>query len=247
MGKMELKEGTRVFASDGKEVGRIRRFVINPATNEVTHIVVQKGWLISEDRVVPFEMVNTATEDMVVLSENTHTFKQLPPFEETHYSAAPEADVSRGGVPRHAVEQPERSDKQHHDQTVEADVSQGGAPRYGTMPSDYRYRPYRHVGDPVGVYGPPPMETVRNIPAYTIPLKEGTDVISSTGEHVGDIERLVVAADSNKATHFVISQGLLFKDRKLIPAHWVRTVDEDKVELAVSSKRLEGLPAYEPQ
>ena len=240
MGKMELKEGTRVFASDGKEVGRIRRFVINPATNEVTHIVVQKGWLISEDRVVPFEMVNTATEHTVVLSENMHTFKQLPPFEETHYSAAPEADVSRGGSPRHTVEKPERSEEPHHDQIVEADVSQGGAPRYGAVPSYYSYPPHRYVGYPL-------MELTRNIPEHTIPLREGTDVISFDGEHIGDIERLFVAADSNRATHFVISQGLVFKDRKLIPAHWVRTVDEDKVELAVSSKRLEDLPAYEPQ
>lgn len=247
MGKMELKERTRVFTSDGKEVGRINRFVLDPATNEVTHIVVEKGWFLPENKVVPFEMVNSATEDKVVLSENIESFNQLPPFEESHYIRAPEADVSRGGNPRHAVEQPERSEEPHHDQIVEADVSRGGEPRYGARPSDYWYRPHRHVGDPSGVYDWPTIETIRNIPAHTTPLREGTDVISFDGEHIGDIERLFVATDSNRATHFVISQGLFFKNRKLIPAHWVRTVDEGKVELAVSSKRLEDLPAYEPQ
>ena len=188
MGKMELKEATRVFTSDGKEVGRINRFVLDPATNEVTHIVVQKGWLFSEDKAVPFEMVNVATEDMMVLSENIHSFNQLPPFEAIHYIRAHEADV---GWPRR--------------------------------------------------------ETTRNIPEHTIPLKEGTDVMSSDGEHVGDIERLFVASDSNKATHFVISQGVFFKDRKLIPTHWVKSVEEDKVELAVLPKLLEDLPRYEAQ
>jgi uncharacterized protein YrrD len=240
MGKMELKEGTRVFTSDGKEVGKVNRFVLDPVTDEVTHIVVQKGWLFSEQKVVPFEMVNSATEHVVVLRGDIHRFDQLPPFEETHYSGAPEADVSRGGSPRHTVEQPERSEEPHHDQIVEADVSRGGAPRYGAVPSYSWYRPRGYVGYP-------PMELTRNIPEHTIPLREGTDVISFDGEHIGDIERLVVAADSNRATHFVISQGLFFKERKLIPAHWVRTVDEDKVELAVPSNRLEDLPAYETQ
>jgi hypothetical protein len=89
------------------------------------------------------------------------------------------------------------------------------------------------------------METVRNIPEDTIHLKEGTDVMSADGEHVGDVERLIIEPDSNKTTHFVISQGLLFKDRKLVPVHWVRSVDEEKVQLSVTSQLLEQLPSYE--
>lgn len=69
--------------------------------------------------------------------------------------------------------------------------------------------------------------------------------MSSDGEHVGDVERLFVQPDSNQVTHFLISQGLLFKDHKLVPAHWVRSVEEDKVHLAVSSNFLERLPSHE--
>jgi uncharacterized protein YrrD len=89
------------------------------------------------------------------------------------------------------------------------------------------------------------METVQNIPKNKISLKEGTDVMRSDGEHVSDVERLFVEPESNRATHFVISQGVLFKDRKLIPAHWVRSIDEDRVQLSVSSELLEQLPSYE--
>jgi uncharacterized protein YrrD len=89
------------------------------------------------------------------------------------------------------------------------------------------------------------METVRNIPEDTIPLREGTDVMSSDSEHVGDIERLLITPDTNKVTHFVISQGVFFKDRKLVPAHWVRAVEEGKVHLSVPSRLLEQLPSYE--
>ena len=77
-------------------------------------------------------------------------------------------------------------------------------------------------------------------------MKENSKVISSDGEHVGDVERLFVETDLNRVTHLVITQGLLFKKRKIIPAHWVKFSEEDKVHLVVSSKLLERLPIYEP-
>jgi uncharacterized protein YrrD len=245
MGRMELKERTSVFTFGGKEVGKISCFVLDPATQEVTHIVVQKGWLFSEDKVVPFEMVHSATEDKVLLSESIESFDKLPPFEETHYIRMREVDVSRGGNARQGVEQHSRAEEKYREETVEADVSRGGNPRYEGMAAYYWYPPHGYVGYPVGFYGWPPIETTRNIPEHTIPLKEGTDVISSDGEHVGDIERLFVATESNRTTHLVISQGMFFKERRLIPAHWIKSV-EDKVELTVSSKQLEELPPYEP-
>ena len=60
-----------------------------------------------------------------------------------------------------------------------------------------------------------------------------------------DVERLFLEEGSNKVTHFVISQGVLFKDRKLVPAHWVKSVEEDGVHLVVSAQLLEHLPSYE--
>lgn len=215
---MELREGTSVFTPGGEEVGKINRFVLDPGTNEVTHLVVQKGWLLPEDKVLPIGMINTATEERVVLNQEMDDLDQLPPFEETHYV-----------------------------ELNEADVSPTGPSTYRYAPSYYWYPPSGYLGYPAlgpGYYGWPPVETTRNIPADTVPLKEGADVMSSDGEHVGDVERLFVNTESNKATHFVISAGLLFKERKLIPAHWVRSVEEDKVHLAVPSRVLERLPAY---
>ena len=215
---MELKEGTSVYTPNGDEVGRINRFVLDPATNEVTHIVVQKGWLFPEDKVVPISMVSSATEDRLVLNQSVEDADQLPAFEETHYIELNSGDLSPTG------------------------------------PSAYRYAPAYYWYPPSGYLGYPelgpayyglPVETTRNIPADTVPLKEGANVMSSDGEHVGDVERLFVDSESNKVTHFLISEGLLFKERKLIPAHWLRSVEEDKVFLAAPSTLLERLPAYQ--
>jgi uncharacterized protein YrrD len=216
---MELNEGTDVFTSSGEQVGKINRFVLDPATNEVTHIVVQKGWLLPADKVVPIAMVNSATKERVVLNKDIVGFDQLPPFEETHFV-----------------------------ELTQEDIPPTGYPTYQYAPAYYWYPPSGYIGYPrfgAEYYGWPPVTTTRNIPADTIPLKEGASVISSDGEHVGNVERVFVDSESHRATHFLISEGLLFKEQKLVPAHWVRSVEEDKVHLWVPSRLLERLPIHQ--
>jgi len=215
---MELKEGTSVFTPSGEEVGNIKRFVIDPATKEVTHVVVQKGWLLREDKVVPIKMINSANEARVELDQQVEDYELLPPFEETHYVEAPE--------------------KEDYGQSATRAVPV------------YWYPPVGYLASPT--YGPtiynwPPVETKLNIPEHTVPLKEGADVISVDEKHVGGLERLFVSSDNDRVTHFVISQGLLLKERKLVPAHWVDRVEEDKVHLTVSADLLDRLPAYDEE
>lgn len=219
---LELKEGMSVLTPSGEEIGKINRFVLDPATNEVTHVVIQKGWLLPEDKVLPFEMVRSTSDEKLVLSEDVPKFDKLPSFEETHFVRA--ADDRPG------------------------DRTPAGDPAYQYTPAYYWYPAHSNVGYPgigFGHYAWPTGETKRNIPEDTIPIKEGTDILSSDGEHVGDVERLLVDPESRQVTHFLISQGVLFKDRKLIPVHWVKSVDEENVSLVVNSELLERLPSYE--
>jgi uncharacterized protein YrrD len=238
MAKLELREGADVFTSADEQVGKVSGFVLDPATSEVTHIIVQKGWLFSEDRVLPFDMIVSATEDKVVLSANATNFDDLPAFEETHYIRTPDVDLPTGG-------QTTAAEQRQYDRMIETKASRGRSPGMPSAPGYYWYPPHGYIGYPVEYGGVPPMATVRNIPADTVPLKEGTDVISSDGQHVGDIERLLLGSESNKVTHFVISQGAFFRDRKLVPAHWVSTADEDGIHLSVAAELLERLPSYE--
>ena len=214
MQKMELKEGAGVFTAGGEQVGKVNRFVLDPITNEVTHIVIEKGWLLPADKVVPIGMIHSATNEKVVLNEDVQNFDQLPAFEETHFVEMSPTDISGSASPAY-----------------------------------YWYPPAGYVGYPrfgMDYYGWPPMTITRNIPADTVPLKEGARVISSDEKHVGDVERVFIDAESHKATHFLISQGVLFKEQKLVPAHWIHSVEEDKVQLSVPSALLERLPPYQP-
>jgi hypothetical protein len=62
---------------------------------------------------------------------------------------------------------------------------------------------------------------------------------------VGAVEAVLTESQEDRATHLVISEGLLFKEKKLIPTSWVSTVQEDEVRLYVGSGLLEKLPEYE--
>jgi uncharacterized protein YrrD len=222
MFEVELKEGTNVFTTDGKDVGKIHGFVLEPETNEMTHIIVQKGWLLSEDKVVPLDKVDTVTEDKVVLSDQIHDFDDLPPFEETYY-------VRANGAGLNNIRET------------------GNYPTYATAPAYYWYPPNGYLGFPaygLPYYAWPPTQTVQNIPPDTVPIQEQTNVISSDGKHVGDVERIFLDPQTDRVTHFLISQGLLFKEHKLVPANWIKSAD-DEVRLKVSSEVLERLPDYE--
>lgn len=216
MFKLELKEGTGVYTPENEQIGEISGFVLDPNTGEVTHLVIRKGTFFPEDKVIPFDMVRSTGADKVILNQAIENVDELTPFEETHYVRTQEADLSRGDYPQSDM-----------------------------MPVYYWYPPHGFAGYPVGYYGLPRTETDRNIPEGTMPIREGTNVISSDGDHVGDVESLFVDGNTNRVTHFLISQGLLFKDRKLVPAHWTNTVTENQVRLSVSKDVLENLPAYE--
>lgn len=217
--RMELTEGAHVYTASGDQVGKISRFVLDPATDQVTHVIVQKGWLMPEEKVIELKMITSAVEDKVYLSNEVGDFEHLPPFEEKYFIRTSEEDIRRAGYP--------------------VDTN---------FPAYYWYPPQGYVGYPTFTLQPQPWiasETRRNIPEETVPLKDGSHIISSDDVHVGNIERLLIEPGLNRATHIVMKHGLLFSQHKLIPTHWVGTVSEDKVYLTVSSHLLDSLPDYQ--
>jgi uncharacterized protein YrrD len=219
---MQLKDGMNVYTWDGEQVGSIDRVVINPRTKQVTHVVVRKGFLFTEDKVVPLEMVMEADNEGVMLRRDIDDLDNLPHFEETHYLPVEETP-GRG--------------------MYEAGDSRPTRQYYWYPPAGVAWWGYPGWGSYVGQ---PDFETVteRNIPDNTVALREGADVYAADGERVGGVERLFMEEGSDRATHFVISEGLIFKDKKLIPTAWVETVGEKEIHLSIESHVLENMPEY---
>lgn len=219
---MQFKENTHVLTAGGQDVGKIKRVVVDPKTKELTHLVVQKGLLFTADKVIALDEVETATEDRVVLKEGREDPDKFPDFEETHYVALNASGKS-----------PNRESK-----------DLGPLAWYYPLPGGAWWS--TRMGAYPG-YQPPPYvpRTELNIPEGTVPLEEGTKVVSSEGEQVGRVEKVYADEAEQRVTHLLISQGLISKSHKLMPSMWVDNVSEDAVRLSVGEGFIESLPEYE--
>lgn len=214
---MQLKEGTKVVTADGDKVGTIDRIVIDPVTKEVTHLVVRKGFLFTEDKVVPMSLVGPATADQVTLRPGAGELDKLPDFQETQY-----VPIDRESPTRPAPEQ----------------ISPF---LYFYPPRGSAWRLGEFTATPIPPYV---VETTENIPEGTVALEEGAKVVTSDGAHVGDVERVYTDPQVDRATHLLISKGLILKEKKLIPTSWITSIREDEVHLAVDADVVENLPEY---
>ncbi|HLY29145.1 MAG TPA: PRC-barrel domain-containing protein [Aggregatilineales bacterium] len=82
---MQFKQGTKVVTSDGQNSGTVDRVVLDPRTKQVTDVVLRKGFILPEDKVVPIQHVVEANDQHVVLKDSAERVRDLPPFEEKYY------------------------------------------------------------------------------------------------------------------------------------------------------------------
>ncbi len=212
---MRLKEGLTIYDADGDKVGDIARVVLDPVTMNVTHVVVEKGFVFKEDRVVPAGALKDADDGAVYLDPGCDA-GDFPPFEERTYLGFDPATraYDPATAPTTLIFFPP--------------VGSWGIPSYVESPAP--------AGTP---------DAVRNVPDGSVALEAGADVYGADGESLGRIAEVVTGSATGHVTHLVIEEGLLFKDRKLVPSAWVASVADDGVRLAVSSDVIESVPEYE--
>ncbi len=209
---MQFIQGATIFMMNGKQVGRIDRVVINRKTQVVTHLVIRTGAFITQDKVVPIDLVCAGEQDQPVLRCCTSQLAQMTDFGMTHYRAMNDAELP-------------------WDEERE--------PRLLPPVSWCLAYPALSVGLYVGQ---PNMRGTRvNIPASTVAVREGAKVVSADGQHLGHVERVLTSPPTDRATYFQLSKGWPRK-KKLVPFEWVDQLDEDQVRLAVGARTVEDLP-----
>lgn len=221
---MEFREGTDVLTASGEKAGDLERVVIDPGTRQVTHLVVGKGFLFTESRVLPIEVIDSADDKRVLLKPTVdEDLDQWPIFEETYTIPIEEAG---------AYERIEGTNR---------------PPLVRPAPAYYWYPPVgaAYAGNLAMPYYPGTVvEVERNVPQGSAALEEGAAIYSADDEHVGSVERVFTDSETDTVTHFLISRGFLFKHYKLIPANWIADASDDKIHLSVTRDVLERLPDY---
>jgi uncharacterized protein YrrD len=79
-GELAIHRGTSVEATDGY-VGKVDEFVVNPETNQITHLVMREGHLWGQkDVIIPLSAMGEHREDTVVLNLDKQQIESLPTF-----------------------------------------------------------------------------------------------------------------------------------------------------------------------
>jgi osmotically-inducible protein OsmY/uncharacterized protein YrrD len=87
-GEPGFRIGAPVFALDGR-TGHPNKVVIDPHTRRVTHLVIHRGFLLAEDRVVPVELVERATPEGIFLHLTSQEVAHQPRYQEERFVSPP--------------------------------------------------------------------------------------------------------------------------------------------------------------
>jgi hypothetical protein len=220
-----FKLGTDVCCADG-DCGQIKRVVISPGEDAVTHLVVKPADQQGLAKLVPLQLVDPALSRApsgeVWLRCSLAEYGQLDPAEATYVSPGDGEDPTFGADP--AVSNPS-------------------------------YAPPGAMGMP-GVMGMPAMpgggrrEAAQPVTVDTVPDKlPGADEVSP-GEHVhasdgdiGHIQGVVADPGTGRVTAVLLRERHLLSHRTvLIPRSAVAAVGADGFHLSISKRQVQDLP-----
>lgn len=77
---VELKEGAKVIARDDKDVGHIERLLVDQETDRVTHLVLSRGMLLKQSKLVPAYWLTDVHDNEVHLAVDSDFLSKLPDY-----------------------------------------------------------------------------------------------------------------------------------------------------------------------
>jgi sporulation protein YlmC with PRC-barrel domain len=220
----DLHIGVPVTGRDGRHLGALKQIVVDSASTQVTHVVVDPGlvesgnflapggWERPRSRIVPVTLIASADDKGVRLSCDEAQFKQLPLFESDRY--------------------------------VEIEPSSG-------QPARFRMGELvRYLASAFGLGGAPYISPDTAISLNEAPgsaaIAEGTPVWRrEPHEEVGEIERVLVDEQTQRVRAFVMRRKGRGSKRVELPVAQVHDVENGIVHITLSDRDLDALRPYE--
>jgi sporulation protein YlmC with PRC-barrel domain len=213
--EMEFTIGAKASCADGS-CGEVRRIIVDPATDTVTHLVIQPGHRQDAGRLVPVHLVET-TADGIRLRCTRAEFDELDHAEELEL-AEDEGFVSSGGL---------LGDDLAYSASGEA------------------YAPANTLGGGLINIGHLP-ERRSTIVEDVVPLGEdqirpGDSVYATDGE-IGRVRGFLVNPEDDRVTHVLLQEGHLWGRKEIaIPVSAVTEFDAG-VRLNITKEQVGDLP-----
>jgi hypothetical protein len=223
--EMKIPVNVEVECVDGS-CGQSTRVVLNPVTQQLTHLVVEISRLPSAERVVPLTKLAETTATMIRLSCTKEELKAMPDFVEHHYvrvekPSFPLADEG-GAMIGLGYAGPS---------------SRGSSSRPGMiMALPYAVPAEHHEMEVIDVKG-------ETIAPDELAVHRGARVEATDGR-VGQVDDFLVDTKSGHITHLVLRDGHLWGQKDVtIPVAQIDHEEEEAVFLKLDKQAIGVLPA----
>ena len=214
----QFKIGTDASCSDGI-CGEVRRVVVDPVAQAVTHLVVEPKGRQGLGRLVPLDLVD-ATNGEIRIRCTAAEFEKLQPAEETQF--LPGNSGHEGYGPDQAYSWPY--------------YGLGGMGIGGGLGMG--------IGGGLGAPSGPQTVTYETVPIGEVSVRRGEQVHATDGD-IGKVQGLVIDPASHHVTHVLLQEGHLWGRKEVaIPISAVVGVD-DGIQLNIAKADVQDLPAVE--
>ncbi|MDP8921985.1 MAG: PRC-barrel domain-containing protein [Chloroflexota bacterium] len=219
---MRVELGTHVLTSDGKDVGKIEKLVVDPNSGTVRLVVVRKGLLLPRDVEIRVEELRPGEDGRVHLSYTAEQVDRLPEFVESEYTAPTAGYESPLGYPADSL-------------VWSAGYAPTGVPTAGYTPPQ-----------PTHIPEAPDRATTAEIEDFQLNrdltnavIEEGDAVLSRDGDKVGEVHSVTFDVETRRPTRLVVRKGFLFTEDVELPWTSIDGVDDGTVYLTLSKSEVE--------
>lgn len=236
---MRVDLGSHVKSRDGQDVGVVKHLIVDPADNHVRAVVLEQGFILTQDSVVPIEELSLTPSNEVQINRLASEVHDLPAFHASDYTEPryPDSDPDapkRYGLPLAGVLWPS---VYPYPGSI---TGQGG---YGAFPV---FVPPGDIQEGVPVASvdreeatvPVEEDGDRNAQAHLTTISRGSDVIALNGDKVGEVQDVEFDGMSGRPMNVVISRGVLFTERITLPAEKIASVTDGAVNLNIDEEEL---------
>lgn len=80
-GTVAIKEGANVISRDDKKEGKVESFLTDPEGAHITHLMVSKGLINKEQKLIPSKWIGMVIDEEVHLSVDSNIVDRLPEYQ----------------------------------------------------------------------------------------------------------------------------------------------------------------------
>jgi uncharacterized protein YrrD len=221
---IDIRLGMPVVAADGARVGKVDGLVVDPDQNEFLELIVHKGFLLTTDRIIDRNYIDTVTDEQVTLRIDGEEVDRLPQFSAREYAVAippgtaPMMYPAGGGTTT--------------DQAIYWKAGTGRHELQGAGMKTYE----------VAVAESAVIEVRSSLPEASVVIDRGTDVITADHRKIGVIDDITYN-EQGEITGFMVKTGFIQHDTIEVPIAQVAGLTHRYMRLNVTHDELESVDA----